>query len=101
MIDRWTILKNEKAHAELELKYEQNQPVYWFHCQIYKWSHNLFREYVDIMFDIQDQMKESGVKYLFAVVKDKKLERFAEMFGWDYLIDTHEGKVYYMEADNG
>ena len=55
------------------------------HCDIHQWSHSKFKMYLDMWEDIIEAMKEKGIKELimWAKVTNKKLIRFAIMFGFE------------------
>jgi len=60
------------------------------HCDIHEWSHSKFKMYLDIWDGLIEQMKEKGIKELImsAKVTNKKLIRFAIMFGFEIAHDT-------------
>jgi hypothetical protein len=101
MIPRWTILEDDFLHLELEQTIENDEPVFWFHCEVKKWTHGLFKEYVYLMYDIQDIMKKNDIEFLFALVKTKNTEKFARLFGWQFLEKTDLGKIYFMGVQDG
>ena len=99
-MDRYkqSIIDNEYILVELERTREDDIELYWFHCDIKKWTHTLYKQYIKVMFDIQDRLKAEGVDVLYGLVQDEKNAKFAEMFGWEYLITDAAGKkIYIME----
>jgi len=73
------------------------------HCDIHEWSHSKFKMYLDIWDGLIEQMRAKGIKELImsARVDDKKLVRFALMFGFeiehDIIIDNEEHIVMKLE----
>jgi len=73
------------------------------HCDIYEWTPSKFKTYLDVWEDIIEAMKARGIKELImsANVTNKKLIRFAMMFGFelgdDVTINNEEHIMMTME----
>lgn len=75
-----TLVKNEFCHLEYELV--QEKP--FLHLQIYKWSKELYNEYLKEWCEVKKWFKEHGYNNLWVAIPadDPKLRKFEEMFGF-------------------
>jgi len=101
-IEQHTIL--ELPEASVTCEYSTDYPdTAVIHCDIHEWSHSKFKMYLDIWDDLIKKMREKGIKELVmsAKVTNKKLIRFAIMFGFeiahDINIDNDEHVVMILE----
>ena len=91
-MSRWTYLKNDYSHFELE---QNHEGFLFFHIEIYKWSKTVYKSLIKDMLDMFESLKEDGIKILFAIIDNEKLGRFAEMFNWKYINTLPNGNELY------
>lgn len=85
-----TIIQNDNLYLTCE--YSPSAPyLLVIHCEMYKWSHSLYKEYTILWEDIVRGMAKQGVTQLGIVVPNDniKLMRFATMFGFEVEADTY------------
>lgn len=77
---RITLIDNEFGHLEYELL--KDKP--FIHLKIYKWSKNMYVEYLKAWHIIKCWFKNQGYKDLWVSIPtdDPKLLKFEEMFGF-------------------
>ena len=69
---------------------------FWFHSNVYKWSPNIYRNYIYHL----DVMQHLLNKNLYALVlNDSKLEKFSKIVGFTFLeqrntIDGNKADIY-------
>lgn len=79
-----------------EFRIERNEEdLLFFHCEVKKWSKGIYKQLIEDMLDMLEQLNNIGVYNLLAVVGNAKLEKFATMFGWEYLSDLDMGRKLY------
>lgn len=68
----------------------------FIHVDIYSWSAGKYKDYVEVFDFILDNLKARGVDTVHAVIPktNKKLMKFAEMFGFIRVIDVDKCFIY-------
>lgn len=89
-MSRNTLIKNDHLHLEMEIN-EENIPL--LHCEVYKWSRDLYWMYLDWFDEVRMQLRSKGLTELFVAIPNgqKGTSKFAQMFGFKikYKNDTH------------
>ena len=70
--------------------------LWFFHCDVKEWSKSFYKAYIQVMLDMKDYFNDMGVPTVYAHIDNNKLERFAKMFGWEYVVDVDKYKIYKM-----
>lgn len=85
-----SIIQDENLHLSCE--YSPHVPTLLvIHCDIFNWSHSLYKKYILLWEKIRSDMKVQGIKTLGIIVPedDIKLMKFATMFGFNVESDTY------------
>lgn len=62
---------------------ERYEDKWLVHCDVLNWSRELYSLYLDDWTYAVQALREHGVKELYAIFKDEKTGRFAELFGFE------------------
>lgn len=97
-----TVIDNEYG----SLSFEEYEGQWLVHCDIYKWSLSLYKEYLEVWRMVLEEVKAKGVDVLWAVFSaDSNTDKFAAMFGMGPVtpaIDKETGEkrwVYKIDVD--
>lgn len=65
--------------------YLEYHPYYGvlIHCEIYQWSRKTIRHFYEVWEEFLNELSEKGYDKLYALVGDKKLRKFATMYGFE------------------
>lgn len=79
MSNRITIREDEFGKLEIET-YEGD---IFFHLELYKWSKDLYKQYMEYFNTLLEELKMRGLKEVFAIIKSTRLKeiRLIKMFG--------------------
>lgn len=99
---RYPIIDNDDWRVECEFD-TLNPSVAIIHCNVYAWTHNKYKMYLDVWETIVLEMKTKGIARLgiFAEDGDSRLIRFALMFGFNIVCDVEDEyrKGIFMELE--
>jgi len=73
------LYKDEYVEAYLEIAEDGRA---FIHCYINKWSKDVYGKLTDIWIEAAGALADKGLDTIYAGVTDKKLIKFAEMFGF-------------------
>lgn len=81
--------RNNSKHILIEkegyysLVLERYEDKWLLHCDVHKWSKELYQVYLEDWTEAVASLKEHGINELYAVFKNEKTGRFAELFGFE------------------
>lgn len=68
--------------SEYKMYLETYQKYNWFHSDVYKWTAEIKKQYIDDLDKLQEQLSP----FIAALIREdnKKLEKFAKSIGFEY-----------------
>ena len=64
----------------------------FIHCTVHEWSHNMLKTFKQEWVNVLEAFKEKGYKDIYAPDMDKKVTKFAKMFGFETTKDVILGE---------
>lgn len=94
---RKTIYKSEISHMEIE-PYEG---FIFLHFTTSKWSKTIYKECLELLAELLNILKEKGISEICVAVPlpDKKLYKFALLFGFYPLVLCEESGLFIMNQE--
>ena len=94
MSSKPVVIFDDIGVTDVKLKLEINEGYYFLHSEVTRWSHNIFKRYLDILSHALIQLNDLGVNDVYVCIDsdNKKLRRWEEMFGFE-AIREHEGHL--------
>ena len=75
----YKIYKDDSLELHLE---DTKEGLYFIHCNSFKWSLSEYKHYLDVFSELMLQLADKGITKVYAAINNKKLEKFASMFGF-------------------
>ena len=87
-----TVMFKYFESEDYTLHYEVYRGVALVHCEVERWSHNVYKDILGTFCDLKIKLKGQGVDQVRTLTQNPK---FAELFGFEYkFCVTTEGKEY-------
>lgn len=89
------LVENDITKVELERVDER----VFVHCEVYKWSKEIYRDLLELFVDIRELVRNEGVPALYCsyMLNDVKGQHFATMFG--FTIEKVSPEIVIMKSE--
>lgn len=86
------LIFDDAGVTDIKLRLEVSEGYHFFHVEMDKWSHNIFKRHLDILSHALIQLHDLGINNTYAYInnKDSKLRKWIEMFGFEVIREHND-----------